>query len=146
MTSRLKVLHLLSKYPWGGEKCKMGNMYVFNAHFGSSFCCLISQFSHSSIPRKKKLVPNKIHRSSKKTVSKVTEQMDPAFNSRDSSTLQKDILTIYLPIRCIMSSNLQFSHVQMTFSWYKKGHNPLPKLSSHIPPPHSTDPLLLRTR
>ncbi len=149
MTSRLKVLYLLSKYPWEGGKVQDGEYVCFQCTFWQQF--LLPNFSILTLQYSlKKEISSKqnsqIQQKDSLKIYRIDGSCCQIFNSRDSPTLQKDILTIYLPIRCIMSSNLQFAHVQMTFSWYKKGHIPLPKLSSHIPSPHSIDPLLLRTR
>ncbi len=43
--------YLLSKYPWG--KSARWEYVCFQCTFGSSFCCIISQFSHSNIPQKR---------------------------------------------------------------------------------------------
>ncbi len=145
MTSRLKVLTYYLNIL--GGKVQDGNMYVLNAHFGSSFCCLISQFSHSRIPQIRNQFQTKFTDPAKRQSSKFTEQMDRAVKS--------SILKIHQPCKKTSSQFTdQMHHVvkssilssSKTFSWYEKGHIPLPKWSSHIPPPHSTDPLLLRTR
>ncbi len=143
MTSRLKVLYLLSKYPWGGEKCKMGNMYVFNAHFGSSFCCLISQFSHSSIPQKWNSFQTKFTDPAKWQSQNLSNRWIVLSNlqfSRNSPTLQKDILTIYqLDASCRQIFN------SLMFKWLFHGTkkatilflNWVHTFHPHIPQTHS---------